>query len=682
MRISLCLLAAVTVTATPLPGQQCSPGRVALVLAGGGAKGFAHIGVLQVLDRLGARPDLVVGTSIGSIVGALYSSGLSALQIDSLTRSLPLLDVTSSFANRTPHDWGSLQPLLLWEQGERRFSLVTRSVSELRTDAVLNRALLAGNLLARGDFDRLPIPFRAVATDLRTREPVVIDGGDLAQAVRASIAIPLVYSPVRVGNRYYVDGGISANVPIAAARAAGATRLIVVDLKDDPAASDSSDLMSPGAVARRLASFLFSQPMVALDSNDVYIWPDVRGFSNLDFHPVNRDKLVENGRAAADSILGNMACLPRRPPPRVPALPTVLRSWEVVNGTARDGETMGRVLGLSRDQRLDPAALSAQLADIPNIESFREIWLGPVGGPDTVSFRTLITPAARRVAGLGVAYDHDLGGRLWIGGLDRYSVRGVQGSAILSLGRFRSDLTGTLLRHIGTGRMRVMPLASFRLLSEGVRQFSPDGSNFEKLETQEASGFVGLEWARLGAWRIRAGGRALTWRAPAGESRSSGGSSINALLEPGRPFHGNVELLWTGDFQFARTTLGTVIASGRLTLEPEVRLGVGRRLPVHTTFELGGEDGFPGLHIGERRGDREVFARLQGAWQLRGPVALRLLIAAGRSASGGPLFQREDWLAGTRLGIGATTPIGPVAFEYGFASNSRRAAFIRVGRWF
>lgn len=125
-----------------------------------------------------------------------------------------------------------------------------------------------------------------------------------------------------------------------------------------------------------------------------------------------------------------------------------------------------------------------------------------------------------------------------------------------------------------------------------------------------------------------------------------------------------------------------MIASGRLTLEPEVRLGVGRRLPVHTTFELGGEDGFPGLHIGERRGDREVFARLQGAWQLRGPVALRLLIAAGRSASGGPLFQREDWLAGTRLGIGATTPIGPVAFEYGFASNSRRAAFIRVGRWF
>jgi len=686
MRILPWLFAAGAVAATPASGQQCPAGRLALVLAGGGAKGFAHIGVLQVLDSLGVRPDLVVGTSIGSIFGALYSSGLSARQIDSITRALPLVNVTGGFANRTPHGWGSLQPLLLWEQAERGWSLVTRGASERRTDAMLNRTLLRGNLLARGDFDRLPIPFRAVATDLRTREPVVLDSGDLAQAVRASIAIPLVYTPIRIGNRSYVDGGISSNVPIAAARAAGATRLIVVDLKDGPAASDSADLMSPGAVARQLASFLFTQPLAELGAQDVYIWPDVLGVSSLDFRLSNRDKLVESGRAAADSILRQVPCLPRRPPPVIPRLPTVLASWEVVNGTARDGETMGQVLGLSHNQRIDLAALSAQLADIPNIESFRELWLGPVGGgaerPDTVSFRALITPAARRVAGLGVAYDHDLGGRLWIGGLDRHSVRGVQGSAILSLGRFKSDLMGTLLRPIGVGRMRLMPLASFRLLSEGVRRFSADGNNFEKLEIQEASGFAGLEWARLGAWRIQLGGRIVTWRTPAEENRSTGGSSITARLEPGLPVQGGVELVWTGDYQLARATLGGVIASGRLTLEPEMRLGVGRRLPLQTEFELGGSEGFPGLHIGERRGDREVFARVQGAWQLRGPVALRLSVAAGRSASGGRLFGKENWLAGTRLGFGATTPIGPVAFEYGFASNDRRAAFIRVGSWF
>jgi len=128
--------------------------------------------------------------------------------------------------------------------------------------------------------------------------------------------------------------------------------------------------------------------------------------------------------------------------------------------------------------------------------------------------------------------------------------------------------------------------------------------------------------------------------------------------------------------------VGTALGSGKLTLMPELRLGMGRHLPLHREFELGGDDGFPGLHIGERRGDREIYARVQGAWQLRGPIALRMLVAAGRSSNGGPLLDREDWLAGVRMGLGANTPVGPVAFEYGLASNGRRSAFIRVGRWF
>ncbi len=682
MRTLLHLLATALVAATPLEGQQCPEGSLALVLAGGGAKGFAHIGVLQALDSLGVRPDLVVGTSVGSIFGALYSSGLSGRQIDSIARDFPTGDVGGSLGNRTPHDWGTLLPLLLWEQDRRGFSLVTRGASELRTTTALNRILLRGNLLARGDFDRLPIPFRAVATDLRTREAVALKSGDLAQAVRASIAIPLVYTPERIGDRYFIDGGISANLPIEAARAAGARRLIVVDLKDESPQSDSADMTSPAAVARRLAGFLFTQAMPALGPDDVYIRPDVRGVGNLDFQVGNRVRLAGNGRAAADSILRRSSCLPRRPAPAIPPLPTRLRDWEVVNGNARDGETMGRVLGLVRGQRLELSTLEAQLSEASNLASFREVWLGPVGGADTISFRAEITPAARRVAGLGLAYDHDLGGRLWIGGLDRFSVRGIEGNAVLALGRFKSDLTGTLLTHIGVGRMSVTPLASFRLLSEGVRQFTPDGANFEKLGAREASGFAGAEWARLGAWRIRAGGRVATWRTPADENRSTAGASFDAWLEPGRPVGGGVEVVWTGGYQSARVSLGTAIGSGRLTLVPEVRLGVGRRLPVHRAFELGGDGGFPGLHVGERRGDREVFARVQGAWQLRGPVALRMLVAAGRSANGGELFEGKNWLAGLRLGVGATTPIGPVAFEYGFASNGRRAAFIRVGRWF
>ena len=117
-------------------------------------------------------------------------------------------------------------------------------------------------------------------------------------------------------------------------------------------------------------------------------------------------------------------------------------------------------------------------------------------------------------------------------------------------------------------------------------------------------------------------------------------------------------------------------------VEPSARLGVGNRLPVQAGFEFGGQGGFPGLQVGERRGDRELVARLQSSWQVRGPLALRFLMAVGRSATGGGLVAEDRWLAGIRAGVGAETPIGPVSFEYGVASNGRRAAFVRVGRWF
>ncbi len=681
MRIHLGLLLIASLAGGRLGAQTCPSGSLGLVLSGGGAKGFAHIGVLRTLDSLGIRPDIVVGTSVGSVVGALYASGLNARQIDSLTRTLPLGEDPQTPGNRMPHEWGSLFPLVAWEQGARGFSLATGGISELRTNSVLNQVLLRANLVARGDFDSLPIPFRAVATDLRSRESVVLRSGDLAQAVRASIAIPLVFSPERIGDRVLIDGGISANVPIAAARAAGATRLIVVDLKDDLAA-DSGEITSPGAVAGRLVGFLFRQPLDSLGPDDIYVWPNVQGFANLDFRSARRRQLLGNGRAAADSLFRGARCFAPRPPVRPGRLPTHLAGWEVANGTGRDGETMGRVLGLSRGMAITPSALEAQLSELTNIEAFREIWLGPVGRGDTIEFRAQAVPAARRAAGLGVAYDHDLGGRLWIGGLDRTTIRGAEASGIVTLGRFQSDLSGTLLRHLGVGRMSVAPLLSFRLLSENVRQFTGNSGNFENLQILQGSGAVGVEWARLGVWRARAGGLAILWRTPEEENRATGGTFASVRIEPGHRAQGGATATITGDYQIGTVELGMRLGQGRLALEPGVRLGVGRKLPVQVAFEFGGPGGFPGLQIGERRGDRELVAQLQGSWQLQGPLALRLLVAAGRSATGGSLFDSGGWLAGIRAGAGATTPIGPINFEYGVASNGSRAAFIRVGRWF
>jgi NTE family protein len=215
-----------------LSGQSCHPPRTALVLSGGGAKGLAHVGVLRALDSLGIRPDLIVGSSMGAAVGALYASGYTGRELDSLARVAPLAQLFRTYQPRAPRSLGVLQPLVVWEQGEHRFYLQSAAIVESELNALVNAALLRGNLLARGNFDSLPIPFRAVATDLADRAPVVMGSGDLAQAVRASIAVPLLFDPELRDGRYLIDGGLSANLPVATARAAGATQVIVSDATD------------------------------------------------------------------------------------------------------------------------------------------------------------------------------------------------------------------------------------------------------------------------------------------------------------------------------------------------------------------------------------------------------------------------------------------------------------------
>src|SRR5439155_10369102 len=134
-----------------------------------------------------------------------------------------------------------------------------------------------------------------------------------------------------------------------------------------------------------------------------------------------------------------------------------------------------------------------------------------------IRFRAHVVPAARRLAGLGLAYDHDLGERLWLGALDRFSMRGVEASAVVTLGRFQSDFTGVVVPQLGVRRMRLSPILSLRLLSQDVRQFSDSGGggggggggDFTKLHVREANGSAGVEWALVGAWRIGVAGRAV-----------------------------------------------------------------------------------------------------------------------------------------------------------------------------
>ncbi|WCM92309.1 patatin-like phospholipase family protein [Acidovorax sp. NCPPB 2350] len=229
--------------ALPLVPSPAVRPRVALVLGGGGLRGFAHIGVLQALEEAGIRPDLVVGTSIGAIIGAAYASG------------------------RTPGQ--------LWQQAS---TLRVRSLADVTLSGpgfVKGEALArwADGLVGGQAIERFPVRFAAVATDLDHSRPYVITQGDAGQALRASAAIPGVFLPVQANGLTLVDGGVAALVPVRAARALGADVVIAVDIYCHGPRYPSNSSVSMWLRVSQAQSCLLSGPETS--SADVLIAPAI-----------------------------------------------------------------------------------------------------------------------------------------------------------------------------------------------------------------------------------------------------------------------------------------------------------------------------------------------------------------------------------------------------------------------
>ncbi len=675
------LLLSALLLAPTIKAQTCPQAKTALVLSGGGAKGLAHIGVLRVLDSLGIRPDLVVGTSMGAMIGGMYASGYTAREIDSLARALPIGGLFRTYQPRAPRSLGLLQPLVLLEQGSGRFLLQTASIRETEVNALVNAAMLRGNLLARGNFDSLPIPFRAVATDLADRGPVVLAGGDLAQAVRASFAIPLIFSPESLDGRLLADGGLAANIPIGVARDAGADRVIVSDATEQ--LSDSLDLFSPFVLADRLLGFLFRQPEDSLRDGDILVRPAVQGFTSLNFSAARVDQLIRHGTEAADTVLPGKTCLRQPLPRQSPAFPSRITRVHIASTNASERLAIQRLLGLELSDTLDVPLLRSRIHHLGQSDAFRTVWLSPRGRGDSVEFEVTVQRAARRVVGLGLAYDNELGGRMWAGAVEhRLFNLALEGSAAVLLGDFRQELSLGIRRNYQLGRQLMTPTVTVRLALEEVRRFSGDGDELDPANTREVLGFLGVEPSTEPGWEFAAGLIGHAWHEPS-RDRSTIGVELRGLkATTSRMPLMQAGLLWTGLYKRAAAHLTGSLRTGRIQVQPRLRLGWGDGIPVQSAFPLGGDDGFPGLHLGERRGDREALFGLMLTYDLTGPFVARMEIATGGTNEGGSLFESAGWLTGIRAGVGAHTPLGPVRVEYGVANTGRGAVFVRLGRWF
>jgi NTE family protein len=232
------LLSGAPVTADPAEHAPAARPRVGLVLAGGGAKGGAHIGALKVLEELRVPVDCIAGTSIGALVGAGYATGQPAAEIENFVTGIDWAAVIGGVGRR------KLEPVeqkrLVLEAGSNlQVGLIDGKVvtpSGLADSSSIDDLLRAYVARSRtvADFDELPIPFRAVATDMMTGDMVVLDHGDIAIAMRASMAIPGAFSPVVLDPWILSDGGMVRNIPIDVARATCADVVIVVNLVEPP----------------------------------------------------------------------------------------------------------------------------------------------------------------------------------------------------------------------------------------------------------------------------------------------------------------------------------------------------------------------------------------------------------------------------------------------------------------
>jgi NTE family protein len=644
---------------------------------------------MEVLDSAGIRPDLVVGTSIGAILGALYASGYSGRQIDSLVRTLHLADLVGSRPVQMPLSKDQLYPLVRWQTGAHGLELQALASNDAYLDGLLNGILVRGNLEARGNFDSLAIPFRAVATDFSSRQAVVLSSGDLANAVRASYAIPVVFSPVELNGKVLVDGGLAANVPVAIARRAGAKRVIVVTLSEP--SPDSLDAGSPIAVATRLVDFLFSQTPDSLGPGDLSILAPVDDVASLDFSRGNIAAAEAAGATAARAALGADACFSHRLSSNravtasatgSPARAAHFAGMTVNGDSGAAARDLAGELGLTPGAPIDERSLSNRITQLSRETNYSVVWLWPKGG-DSVRFDAVVGRVAAVRGGLGLAYDNDLGGRLWLGVLSapfsnsRVTIGGVFRAGPLEQG------VGVVTRGYGGALDATLkPSTAGDFSNEEIREFNADHL-VGTVRTQDVTLVTGVSPDIMGTLTTVIGIEARTWADTSAPWRATAGGVLRVIGVGGAgdPWL-QLEGAWTGVYQRASIDALGRSSIGRLSIIPRLEYNWGQNLPLELTTPLGGDDGFAGLPIGDRRGDR-VFVGLVGlSYPILGPVEVRAEAMGGASAVGGAALPANGWLGGVRAGFGADTPIGPVRAEYGGSGGGHRAIFIRIGHWF
>ena len=366
MMVALLPLLTLVLFASPAAAVEERP-RVGLVLGGGGARGVAHIGVLKVLEEMRVPISCVAGTSMGSLVGGAFAAGVS---IDEMTRTLRDIDWNAIFTDDPPRtqkpfhakrdDYENLSRL---ELGQRGASLLLPpgTTAGYKFEFKLREMVAQAGNFADQDFDDLPIPYRAMATNIEDGTMKEFRRGDLVKAMRASMSVPGVIAPVEIDGVLYVDGGLLQNVPVAAAREACADVVIVVDVGSELLPREK--LNSAVGISLQMVNLLIAQnvraSLASLGPQDILIKPELGDFSAANFE--EGLSLIPNGEAAAHRQADALRAL------SVPE--SEYRAWRAaVAARLPEVPPVTDVRIATDGKRVNPAVIDRELTEVPGID--------------------------------------------------------------------------------------------------------------------------------------------------------------------------------------------------------------------------------------------------------------------------------------------------------------------------
>ncbi len=730
---ALCVVAGLQVHSNNVTAAPCDTSgaqaqdrpRIGLVLGGGGARGAAHVGVLKVLEQMDIPIDCIAGNSMGAIVGGLYAAGLSPEEIGRELREMDWDDVLDDnpprperqFRRKRDDDNYLVKKYIGYEDG--KLELPLGYIQGQKFDMELAR--LTQHVAGIKRFDELPIPFSAVATDIETGEVVVLRSGNLARAIRASMAVPGAFRAVEIDGRLLVDGLVANNVPVDVARAMGADQLIVVDVGTP--LMKREEITNALAVIAQMSNILGKQnvdeQLRTLRATDILIRPDLGDLSTSDFKRAGEAIVI--GEQAAKAARGTLAKLANASPgyqERIANLgaPPVIAFINVDNRSRIGNDVLAHPFQPLIGKPLDHKALRASIEELYGWNIFESVRYEIV---EENARKGLLVHVTEKSWGpnylqLGIALASDFEGESsWNIGASLLKTALNRRAGELRLAAQIGDSPLVFTEFYQPLDVSLRYFINPQLLYDS-RSFSrfEDGDEIEEFRVNRYGG--GIAAGRvLGHWgEIRVGMRRFTGDAevrigdPATPDIDIDSAEAYLRLTYDRIDNRNfprsgaiaewewiesVEALGAdSDFSQSLFTGGAASSWGKHTVLASFKFNytADGEAPVQNRFRSGGFFNLSGFVQDELSGQQELL--LRAAYYRRLGNIEWLPAYAGFSLEYGNVFEERDdislspddaLLAGSAF-LGVDTVLGPIYLAYGHAEQGNQSVYLYLGRLF